>query len=57
VDKAMLEIKVTTSTDGKINIHQCWDDPDCHQMIEVMPAQLDILMKWLEEARRELEAG
>jgi len=55
--KEMKELRVSTTTEGTIEIEQGWDEQEaeCHDRITVNPGQVDILIGWLQEAMAELD--
>lgn len=54
--RRMEQITVSVTTEGLIEISQETDDPEAdHARIKVSPEQVDVLAKWLNEAREELD--
>ena len=55
--REMKELRVSTTTEGAIEIEQGWDEqePECRDLITVNPGQVDILIGWLKEAVAELD--
>jgi len=54
--KSMCEIKVETTNDGNILIVGPYDlSEGTNYSIEISPDQVDALIKWLREAKKELK--
>lgn len=54
--KKVEEVEVATATDGFIEIIQPTGGPDGTEMVvRISPDQVEILIKWLQEAREELQ--
>ncbi len=52
MEKTMMEISVKTTAEGRIMIEQSRYESD---VILLAPEQIDILIKWLQDAKNELQ--
>jgi len=56
MEKEMFEIRISTTDKGGILITQPYPADD-DSVILIMPDQVDIVVKWLEEAKAEIESN